>query len=199
MDISKSTLTARLLDVVENDIVPMTRAGVATGNKVFGAAILRKSDLSLVIAGTNAETANPLWHGEISTLKAFYEMPEGERPDTKDCVFLTTHEPCSLCLSAITWTGFDNFYYFFGYEDTRDAFHIPHDLKILQEVFKIQGGEYARKNDFWQCHDLIDQVNQCSGDEGECLREQVSRIKSIYDELSATYQDQKDESSIPLS
>ena len=71
MSHSPSELCTRILDVIEQDIVPLTRAGVAAGNKLFGAAILRKSDLSLVIAATNAETENPLNHGEISTLNAF--------------------------------------------------------------------------------------------------------------------------------
>ena len=115
---------------MERDILPMTERGVAAGNKIFGAALLRKSDFSVVIAGTNAETDNPLLHGEISTLNKFYEM--NGRPSTRDLVFLSTHEPCSLCLSAITWCGFDNFYYFFTFEDSRDAFGIPHDLKILR-------------------------------------------------------------------
>ncbi len=37
-------LATRFLDVIERDIVPLTRAGVARGDKVFGGAILRKSD-----------------------------------------------------------------------------------------------------------------------------------------------------------
>ena len=90
---------------IEAEIVPLTRRGVAEGNKVFGAAVLRKSDLSLVLAGTNNETANPLWHGEIHTLKLLYEMPRPARPAPADCLFLSTHEPCSMCLSAITWGG----------------------------------------------------------------------------------------------
>ncbi|HET6336185.1 MAG TPA: hypothetical protein VFG30_23340, partial [Polyangiales bacterium] len=61
---SESALVTRLLDVVELDIVPKTRAGVARGNKLFGAAILRKDDQSLVVAETNSELDNPLWHGE---------------------------------------------------------------------------------------------------------------------------------------
>lgn len=104
-------LLQRFLDVIEHDIVPKTARGVAAGNKLFGAAILRKSDLSLVIAETNNETENPLWHGEMHAIKKFFELPEDQRPATKDCIFLTTHEPCSLCLSGITWAGFDNFYY----------------------------------------------------------------------------------------
>jgi len=195
MSEQRDKIVSRLLDVMEHDIAPKTRAGVNAGNKVFGAAILRKSDLSLVIAATNAETTNPLYHGEISALQAFYELPAATRPDTKDCLFLATHEPCSLCLSAITWTGFDNFYYFFGYEDTRDAFNIPHDLKILKEVFKVEDGDYARENSFWKCFDLIELAEK----QGPSLSAQIEHIKAVYNDLSATYQGQKDGSAIPLS
>ena len=191
-------MCARLLDVVETDIVPLTRAGVAVGNKLFGAAILNKSDLSLVVAGTNGETENPLHHGEISALNAFYALPATERPETIDCLFLATHEPCSLCLSAITWTGFDNFYYLFGYEDTRDAFNIPHDLKILQEVFKITDGEYARRNAFWESHDLTKMATG-AGDQSAALLEKIEDLRRSYDELSETYQAAKGDNSIPLN
>ncbi len=153
-------LAARFLEIIENDIVPKTRAGVAAGNKLFGAAILRKSDLALVVAATNAETENPLFHGEIATLNAFYRLPAGSRPATRDCLFLSTHEPCPLCLSAITWAGFDNFTYLFGYEATRDAFAIPHDLKILQEVFGVENGAYRRENAFWKARALADLVRK---------------------------------------
>ena len=64
-----TTVASRLLDVIEQDILPLTERGVASGNKVFGAALLNKADLSVVIAGTNDETDNPLWHGEINTLR----------------------------------------------------------------------------------------------------------------------------------
>ena len=148
------SLIDRLLDVIEQDIVPKTAAGVADGDKLFGAAILRKSDRSLVIAETNHETENPLWHGEVHCLKRFYEMPKAERVDTKDAIFLATHEPCSLCLSAITWTGFDNFYYLFSHEDSRDSFAIPHDLKILKEVFTLEPGGYNAENAYWKSYSI---------------------------------------------
>ena len=148
---ASETLVSRLLSVMENDIIPLTRRGVAEGNKVFGAALLRKSDLSLVLAETNNET---LWHGEIHTLKRFYE--QAEKPDTKDLIFLSTHEPCTMCMSAITWAGFDNFFYFFSHEDSRDAFAIPHDLKILKEVFGLEPGGYRRNNTFWNSFWITD-------------------------------------------
>ena len=88
-------------------------------------------------------------------MNAFYSLPDGDRPATADCIFLSTHEPCSLCLSAITWADFDNFYYFYGYEDTRDAFNISHDLKILADIFGVKNGDYRRRNGFWTSYDLI--------------------------------------------
>ena len=83
-----------------------------------------------MVASTNTETENPLWHGEVHTLKKLYEMPRSQRPAPKDCIFFATHEPCPLCLSAITWGGYDNFYYLFSYVDSRDSFNIPHQLDI---------------------------------------------------------------------
>ena len=188
-------LATRFLDAIEHDIVPLTRAGVARGDKVFGAAVLRKSDLSLVVAGTNRETENPLWHGEVATLNAFFALPgSAARPAPGDCLFLSTHEPCSLCLSAITWAGFDNFHYLFGYEDTRDAFNIPHDLKILIEVFRIENGDYARENAFWRSR----AIDELIGGEGGDLKERISRLRTLYDELSSLYQASRDDSDIPL-
>ena len=198
METESPEFVARLLDVMEQSIVPLTRKGVETGNKVFGSAILKKSDLSLIIAGTNNEIENPLWHGEVHTLKQFYELPAASRPGTKDCIFLATHEPCSLCLSAITWTGFDNFYYFFGYQDTRDTFNIPHDLKILQEVFGIENGAYARKNAFWRSSHILEVITGLNESDRQVLSERVKAIEAQYDDLSRIYQSKKGSSDIPL-
>jgi tRNA(Arg) A34 adenosine deaminase TadA len=186
----QSELAARFLDVIEQDILPLTRRGVAAGNKIFGAALVLKSDLSLVLAETNNETENPLWHGEMHLLKRFHELPANQRPQAKDMYFITTHEPCSLCMSAITWAGFDNFWYFFSHEDSRDAFSIPHDLKILKEVFKLEPGGYPHENAFWSAHSIRKNA-------GADRAAQIAGLLKAYDGLSADYQAGKSENSIP--
>jgi tRNA(Arg) A34 adenosine deaminase TadA len=204
-----AALITRLLDVIEFDIAAKTHQGVAGGNKLFGAAILRKSDASLVIAETNNETENPLWHGEMHAIKRFYELPPDERPATTDCIFLATHEPCSLCLSGITWSGFDNFYYLFSYEDTRDSFGIPHDIAILREVFAVPEPGVGRVspdrplynpvNKFWESHSIRLMIAGLDGDEAEALRSRLDDINAFYNGVSEVYQKSKGSKGIPLA
>ncbi|MDP2734176.1 MAG: nucleoside deaminase [Hoeflea sp.] len=192
-------LVRRLLTVMEHDILPLTEKGVAEGNKVFGGALLRKSDLSLVMAETNRETENPLWHGEVHLLKCFYESPLSKQESTRDMIFLSTHEPCTMCMSAIAWAGFDNFFYFFSHQDSRDSFSIPHDLKILKEVFGLEPGGYNHDNEFWRGRGIFDIITTLPDDQAQPLFDQAHRIRARYAELSNAYQASKDGNAIPLS
>ena len=184
-----------LLDIFIDTLIPETEIAVQKGNKIFGAFIIKKSDLSIVITGTNNEITNPLYHGEISTLFNFFKI---KNLNPKDYYFITSHEPCSLCLSAITWSGFDNFYYFFEYNDTKSSFHIPHDLNILQEVFNIQGGEYNKVNGYWKSFSIIDQIKKNEDSNKHNLIKKIDKIKQLYADLSTQYQDAKISNNIPL-
>ena len=184
-----------LLDIFIDTLIPETEIAVQKGNKIFGAFIIKKSDLSIVITGTNNEITNPLYHGEISTLFNFFKI---KNLNPKDYYFISSHEPCSLCLSAITWSGFDNFYYFFEYNDTKSSFHIPHDLNILQEVFNIQGGEYNKVNGYWKSFSIIDQIKANEDSNKHNLIKKIDKIKQLYADLSTQYQNAKISNNIPL-
>jgi len=202
-------LLSRLLDVIEFDVAPKTRAGVERGNKLFGAAILRKSDLSLIVAETNNETENPLWHGEMHAIKRFYELPAEQRSSPKDCLFLATHEPCSLCLSGITWSGFDNFYFLFSHQDSADSFAIPYDIQILKAVYAVPDPDrdtaapgrdlYNRTNAYFVSHDMSHMIGGLDRGSKERLTARVDDITALYADLSAIYQRDKGRKGIPLS
>ena len=188
----------KILSVFLNEVLPLTEKGVAKGNKIFGAAIVKKDDLSLVSAETNNEIENPLWHGEMHTIKKFYELDSETRPNEKDCMFLSSHEPCSMCLSGITFSGFDNFYYLFPYNVTNNEFNIPHDLNILKEVFKIDNGEYNKENSYWKSQSINILVESLPPSKNEKILKQLDEIKKKYQTLSNEYQENKSENSIPL-
>ncbi|EUC30803.1 hypothetical protein COCVIDRAFT_32684 [Bipolaris victoriae FI3] len=200
-------LVSKLLSTIEESIIPLTQQGVSSGSKLFGAAILSRKDLTPYTLATNNERVSPLLHGEINCIQQFcmVDFPDpATRPHpAKDCIFLATHEPCSLCLSGITWAGFNEFYYLFTYEDSRDLFGIPYDIDILQEVFRVKGeGEreeqvqqrqlYNRKNKFFTAKSFADVVGEI-GDESERERllNEITRVKGLYNSLSETYQEGK--------
>tara|TARA_B100000686_G_scaffold294854_1_gene325335 strand:+ start:676 stop:1263 length:588 start_codon:yes stop_codon:yes gene_type:complete len=190
-------LLKNFLDVFNKEILPLTHKGVNLGNKIFGAAILNKVDNRLIVAGSNNETENPMWHGEINTLKKFYEIEKKTRPNENNCIFLSSHEPCSLCLSAITFSGFDNFYYLFPYEATSNEFSIPHDLNILKEVFNINDGNYNKKNSYWKSYSIMNLVEELT-DNKQKIKESFNILKKKYFDLSNKYQSSKNKNSIPL-
>jgi len=193
-----NNLANKIVEIFENSIIPMTQNSVNEGNKIFGAAILKKKDFSLVIAGTNNEIENPLWHGEVHTLKKYYEIPIELRPVEKDCFFISSHEPCSMCLSAITFAGFDNFYYLYPYEVTLNDFNIPHDLKILKEVFNVEKGKYNKENFYWKCESITNLIQDLPNKESKSLLISLNKIKKNYNDLSKLYQLNKKKNNIPL-
>lgn len=175
-------LASRLFDVIEHDIAPLTRQRVEIGCKVFGAAILRKNDLSLVLAETNMEAFSPLWHGEIYAIKQFWEL-QGH-PAPQDCIFLATHQPCCMCASAIAWSGFPELYYLFGYENTSRDFNIPHDQRMIQELFHCASP--AEDSSYYTSRAIASLA--VTPDELATTAVRMEKLTKLYAELSAVYQ-----------
>lgn len=171
----------RLLDVIQYDILPLTEKAVEVGSKIFGAAVLLKKDMSLVLSGTNHEAFSPLWHGEIYTIKLFYEMQH--HPDAGDCIFISTHQPCCMCASALAWAGFCDIWYLFEYENTGADFKIPHDQRMIREVFGC--AEPIPENYYFKMHSIKEEARKLHNNgifakRFEYLRETYIHLSDIY-------------------
>jgi len=181
----------KLLSVIQNEILPKTEQGVQNGNKVFGAAVLRRENLSTVIADTNNETKCPLYHGEVHVIQKWSEMPQNKRASAEDSVFLSTHEPCCMCISAIVWAGFKTVFYLFPYETTRDQ-GIPHDLEIMHELWGVE--RYRPKNKFCQTNAIMELVESLkTSSQKEELLAKYELIENEYNRLSSKYHSNKGE------
>ena len=174
----------RLCDIIETNILPLTSQMTLVGNKVFGAAVLLKKDLSLVLASTNHEAFSPLWHGEVYCIKQFFEK-QGH-PEPKDCIFLATHEPGCMCTSSIAWSGFDEVYYLFGYESTEDEFNIPHDQKMIKDIFGCK--EPNHDNSYFKMFNMVKEINKFNEEEKKKALERYEKIKKKYMTVSEQYQ-----------
>lgn len=175
----------KLLCIIEDVILPKTEKGVEDGNKVFGAAIINRLDLSPIVSGTNNETKSPLLHGEINVIQKWSEIPTQSRTHINETVFLSTHEPCCMCISAIVWAGFKTVFYLFPYETTRDQ-GIPHDLEIMKELWGVE--RYIPENKFCSTHSIMDIVDSIPDTNRKSdLYNQFQRIESVYNRLSSHY------------
>ncbi|MDO9509535.1 MAG: deaminase [Thermovirgaceae bacterium] len=173
-----SGMVSRLLEVIEKEILPVTGSAVEKGHNIFGGAVLRLENLALVTAGTNMRADDPTLHGEIVTIHRFFKMKD--RPSLGNTLFLATHEPCPMCLSALAWSGFKKIYFLFGYEETRDDFRMGDDLRMLAEVFSSTIP--SRRNSFFELVPVRELVHSLP--EREILLERIGRIKQKYLDLA---------------
>ena len=188
----------RLLDVIDHDILPLTERGVAAGNKVFGAAILRKSDLSLV--DRRAPTTRP--RTRCGTARCTHSSSSTNFPTHRRPAIWCSCPPTSPARCACRRSPGPGSTTSTTSSPTRipgTAFAIPHDLKILNEVFGLEPGGYRRTNAFWTAYSIPALVESEPEPLRTQLREQEQQIRDRYDALSRQYQDSKGDNDIPLS
>ena len=90
---------SKILQVIEEEILPKTKLGIEKGNKVFGAALISK-DFEFMLAETNDELNNPLFHGEINLINAWTRKIDASQrgKQTQESICISTHEPCCMCI-----------------------------------------------------------------------------------------------------
>ncbi|KAK4183176.1 cytidine deaminase-like protein [Podospora australis] len=189
-------IISAVLKVTEEQIVQMIRQSMLAGNLPFGAAVLHQSSLSPFTVSVNKVQKSPLLHGETNCIREFFLNPSDKRPPTDSCLFFATHEPCALCLSAISWTGFSHVCFLFTHEDIRDLLGMDGDIDILEEVFRVAAPSdtneslaarplYNRDNRYFKARsvaELLDQVE--GGAEKERLDGEIQRVRSLFDEFA---------------
>ncbi len=164
----------KLLGVIRDEIYPMTRDAVLKGHNLFGAAVLDGRDLSPIVVGTNLRDDNPTYHGEMVTIDRFFRLED--HPDPSETVFLSTHEPCPMCLSALAWSGFREIYFLFDYSETAADFAMPTDREMLKEIFRSEGTAYM--NAFFSMYSIRRLAAEHA--EAEKLNGIIAVLKSMY-------------------
>lgn len=170
----------KMLEIIRDEILPLTESEVKRGNHVFGGAILRTDTLTSVMVGSNNRIESPLFHGEIDTLNRFFKLPV--HPPTDELIFLATHDPCPMCAAAIAWAGFKELWALFDYQDVEAEFGMPVDITMFREVFGVEG--VRPENTFFKKHSLKRAIST-SPDRDE-LQEILEEIEKRYAALAVS-------------
>ncbi len=167
----------KMLDVIEQRILPLTDEFVRKGHNLFGGAVLDPVSLEPLVVGSNRRSDNPVLHGEVETLLRFYGLED--HPKAEDAVFLATHEPCCMCLSALAWCGFKEIWYLFDYTETDRDFNMPDDLIMLRELFGSD--DIRRHNSYLDLYSVKKAAEQ--SEDADRLRTRIKSLKEKYKAL----------------
>ncbi len=69
----------------------------------------------------------------------------------------------------------------------------------MKDVFKISNGNYNKHNSYWKSYSIIRNIDLLREPERSLLKEKVSKIIKIYQNLSDLYQKNKSKNIIPLN
>lgn len=167
-----------ILKAIREELLPLTEEMVSRGNHLFGGLVLDKNSCRVITAGSNDRVENPIYHGEIDTIRRFFA--DKNHPSPSDCIFVASHDPCPMCISAISWAGFREIWVLFGYEDVKEKYGMPVDLTMYKEIFGAKGA--TSENIFFRKYYLKEEAEK-QEDPRELLQE-ISEIEAMYDKLT---------------
>lgn len=72
------------------------------GNSGFGAVVIKENTIISKAHDTDKVSKDPTAHAELTALRLAAGLLEG---DFRNCMLVSTHEPCPMCSSAIVWSG----------------------------------------------------------------------------------------------
>ena len=94
--------------------IELAKEAVASGGSPYGALIVDPRKSEVVVKGRNHAGHNPIWHAEMDAINGLNNLlPQNTSvyAVAKDLELYTSAESCSMCMSAITWSGFGRVIY----------------------------------------------------------------------------------------
>ena len=166
-----------ILNAIKEELFPLTEKMTARGNHIFGGLVLDKKSLRVITAGSNDRVENPIYHGEIDTIRRFFA--DKSHPDPSECIFVASHDPCPMCISAISWAGFNEIWVLFDYEDVKKKFGMPVDLTMYKEVFGAAGA--SDDNTFYHKYYIKEEAKK--QEDSRDLMNVIADLEAMYDKL----------------
>ena len=81
-----------------------------------------------------------------------------------------------------------------------DAFSIPHDIRLNEEIWRVKDGEYDHKNRYWCAWHIPALIDDCGLAVRDGFARRAADLAATYEELSAVYQASKGSGAeIPLA
>ncbi|MDR1515029.1 MAG: nucleoside deaminase [Synergistaceae bacterium] len=161
-----------LLEVIRDEILPLTESETARGNVSCGSAILRADTLTSVMVGADNRSTNPIFHGNIDSINRFFKLPV--HPPAEELIFLATHAPCPMCAAAIAWSGFKELWILFGHDEVETEPTLLPSLAMYRDLFGVEG--IRNDNGFYTRHSIKKQVaTSPNRDELQALLDDIDR------------------------
>lgn len=116
---SRSLVSRIPKEAHERNMRKAIEAARANPRYPFGAVIVRIETGEVVATGVNHSSENPILHGEIDCMND-YVRRNGNR-GWSGMLLYTTGEPCSMCMSALVWSGIGGVVYASSIDGIRRA------------------------------------------------------------------------------
>jgi tRNA(Arg) A34 adenosine deaminase TadA len=139
-----------LLEVIRDEILPLTESESARGNAPSGSAILRADTLTSVMVGADNRITNPIFHGDIDAINRFFKLPV--HPPAEELIFLASHDPCPLCAAAIAWAGFKELWVLFDQDAIEPKGSLKTSISMYRDIFGVEG--IRHENSFFTRHSI---------------------------------------------